>query len=297
MVSELLDLLPTLATIAEERNLRRSLGELAQMHRVSASTYQRAFSRLIGESPKKYSRRLQLEWAALLLLQSKASVLDVALESGFESHEGFTRAFSDHFGAPPKDFRRQHARLAEATEHANLVQHLGPCIGLFRASLQASSPRRDSMNYDITRQTIPAALFLYQEERIAHANIAEGLGRMLPAVFGHAMANGLQLLSPPMAIYQEWGPGMVTLQAGLCVKEASEAEAYSIAQLPEGPAAVTIHTGPYDGLGDAHAAVEQFLHQQSWKQAGAAREIYLTDPGEVPDPKDWKTQIIYPIED
>ena len=30
-------------------------------------------------------------------------------------------------------------------------------------------------------------------------------------------------------------------------------------------------------------------------KAGPAREIYLTDPGEVPDPKDWKTQLVWPI--
>ena len=56
-----------------------------------------------------------------------------------------------------------------------------------------------------------------------------------------------------------------------------------------------MHTGPYDGLGEAHAAVEQFLAEEKLQKAGAPREIYVTDPGEVPDPKDWKTQVIWPV--
>ena len=65
--------------------------------------------------------------------------------------------------------------------------------------------------------------------------------------------------------------------------------------LPACEAAVTIHTGSYDGLGDAHAAMEHFLDEQRLTKAGPAREVYLTDPGEVPDPAQWKTQLIWPV--
>ena len=57
---------------------------------------------------------------------------------------------------------------------------------------------------------------------------------------------------------------------------------------------MTVHTGSYDGLGDAHAALEQFLGAEGAQASGPAREIYLTDPGEVPNPDDWKTQVIRP---
>ena len=39
----------------------------------------------------------------------------------------------------------------------------------------------------------------------------------------------------------------------------------------------------------------QFLAEHGLRKSGAAREVYLTDPGEVPDPKQWKTQIVWPI--
>jgi AraC-like DNA-binding protein len=59
------DLLPTLAKLAARRGERRSLAELAREAGTSESTFQRAFSRIVGESPKQYTRRLQLERATL----------------------------------------------------------------------------------------------------------------------------------------------------------------------------------------------------------------------------------------
>jgi AraC-like DNA-binding protein len=47
-----------------------------------------------------------LDRGAWLLLTSRVTVLDVALETGFESHETFTRAFRTRFGETPSSFRK-----------------------------------------------------------------------------------------------------------------------------------------------------------------------------------------------
>ena len=290
---ELDDLLPTLADIAAHRDERRSLAELAADAGTSASTFQRAFSRLVGESPKQFTRRLQLESAALALIATDRSVLDIALDVGFDSHEGFTRVFAATFGVPPREFRDRNRHLAADPKHAALISHLGPCIGLFRTLL--ATPKDSVMNYDITRQPIAATTFLYKKARCSHADIAKTLAGLLGPVFQFAMTNGIELRSPPTTLYTEWGPGMVTIHAGLMVAAATPPDGMYVETLPACEAAVTVHTGAYDGLGDAHAAVEQFLAEHGLHKAGAPREVYLTDPGEVPDPKQWKTQIIWPV--
>ncbi len=290
------ELLPILAGLAASRAERHSLQSLAEAAGVSPSTFQRGFSRVVGESPKQFTRRLQLECAALELISSERSILDVALDAGFESHEGFTRVFASHFGRSPREFRKRYAPLAADARHLDLVERLGPCIGMFRASL-ARSPQSEEIrvSYDITRQAIGESVFLYKKGRCAHGDIGKMLGQLLPAVFQYAVKNGVVFRSPPTAIYQEWGPGMVTFHAGLSVAAATPIDDFHVDMLPACEAAVTIHTGSYDGLGDAHAAVEQFIAARGWRKAAAPREIYLTDPGEVPDPKDWKTQIVWPV--
>lgn len=281
------DLLPTLAKLAAHRDERHSLADLARELGTSASTFQRAFSRLVGESPKQFSRRLQLESAALALLSSDRSVLDIALDAGFESHEGFTRAFASYFSTPPTEFRARHAHLAASP----FITSIGPCIGLFHAPLHQET----SMSYDITRQQLPVATFLYMKARCSHAEIAKALGPMFGAVFKHAVTSGLVLKSPPTTLYTQWGPGMVSIHAGLLTDPTTASADMFVEELPATEAAVTIHTGPYDGLGDAHAAMEQFLHEHGLEKAGPPREVYITDPGQVPDPAQWKTQIIWPV--
>lgn len=59
-----------------------------------------------GETPGAHYRRLRLDRSAWLLLTSGATVLDVALETGWESHESFTRAFCARFGVTPSAFRK-----------------------------------------------------------------------------------------------------------------------------------------------------------------------------------------------
>ena len=297
MSQTLEDLLPTLARLAAHRDERHSLAELARDAGTSASTFQRAFSRILGESPKQYTRRLQLESAALELISTTRSVLDVALDAGFDSHEGFTRVFSSHFGLPPREFRQRHAHLASNAAYAALIDQVGPCVGLFRASLTHTTYIEDrTMNYDITRQSIAESIFLYKTARCSHAEVAKTLGGLLGSVFQYAMKQGIELRSPPTTLYQEWGPGMVTIHAGMMVAAAANPpDGMHVIALPACEAAVTIHTGSYDGLGDAHAAVEQFLAQHDLQKAGAPREVYLTDPGQVPDPAQWKTQLVWPI--
>jgi AraC family transcriptional regulator len=67
----------------------------------------RIFSELLGIAPFEYIRRLRLTSSALTLRDENAKVVDVALDYVFDSHEGFTRAFSKEFGITPKKYARR----------------------------------------------------------------------------------------------------------------------------------------------------------------------------------------------
>ncbi|WP_158221233.1 helix-turn-helix domain-containing protein [Kineosporia sp. R_H_3] len=61
-----------------------------------------------GEPPGALRRRILLERAAYRLATAAESVrvVDLAHEAGFDTHDGFTRAFTRAFGAPPSVWRR-----------------------------------------------------------------------------------------------------------------------------------------------------------------------------------------------
>lgn len=81
---------------------------LAREAHYSRFHFQRMFREATGETPGSCQRRLRLERAAYHLLQSDRSVTELAFESGFDSLEGFSRAFRKAAGISPSHFRRIH---------------------------------------------------------------------------------------------------------------------------------------------------------------------------------------------
>jgi AraC family transcriptional regulator len=62
------------------------------------------FKALTGKSPFEYIRALRLSRAAVRLRDEDVKIVDVAFDFVFDSHEGFTRAFSKQFGVTPHCF-------------------------------------------------------------------------------------------------------------------------------------------------------------------------------------------------
>lgn len=81
-----------------------SLHMLANEARYSPWHSMRIFKELTGKTPFEYIRALRLSKAALVLRDQDTRVIDVAFDFVFDSHEGFTRAFSKQFGLTPRDY-------------------------------------------------------------------------------------------------------------------------------------------------------------------------------------------------
>ena len=64
----------------------------------------RLFEQYTGLSPAHYIRRLKLSKSALRLRDESVKVLDVAMELGFGSVDGYQRAFRNEFGVNPKEY-------------------------------------------------------------------------------------------------------------------------------------------------------------------------------------------------
>ena len=156
------------------------------------------------------------------------------------------------------------------------------------------------MAYSITKKTLAAQPVLVVRRRIPRSAIAATIGEVLPYVFLHAQKNGIALAGLPLTRYVEMGPGLITIEPGMRVIGAAPSPGTSEGDvtaelLPGGPAATTIHAGPYDKLSDAYAAIEQWIEAKGLTPVGAPWECYLNDPGEFPDPKDWKTEVFWPL--
>ncbi|MCA9515767.1 MAG: AraC family transcriptional regulator [Myxococcales bacterium] len=85
-----------------------SLEALSSVARASRFHFHRRFAASAAMSPHEYVQRLRLCRAAVVLVFAPAvQVVEVALASGYESHEAFTRAFRQRLGQAPSTFRRR----------------------------------------------------------------------------------------------------------------------------------------------------------------------------------------------
>jgi AraC family transcriptional regulator len=127
-----------------------SVERLSSVAAFSKYHFHRQFSELFGIGVHKYVHLVRLKRASYQLafrdgigIASRAgagTILDVALASGYESHEAFSRAFKKAFGQTPSEFRDQpqwapwhalyqpliHLRIAHMTpdyraEHVKIV--------------------------------------------------------------------------------------------------------------------------------------------------------------------------------
>ena len=89
-----------LDAVLDEEN--RTLGDMADDAYASPYHFNRLLSRDAGEPPVAMRRRVMLERAAWQLKQG-STVTDAAFEAGYESVEGFARAFAKAFGHPPSE--------------------------------------------------------------------------------------------------------------------------------------------------------------------------------------------------
>jgi len=68
---------------------------------ISTRQLERLFGKYLNSSPKKYFMEMRLERARHLLLQSEASITEVAMACGFDSPGHFSRVYRSAFGVTP----------------------------------------------------------------------------------------------------------------------------------------------------------------------------------------------------
>jgi hypothetical protein len=67
-------------------------------------------------------------------------------------------------------------------------------------------------------------------------------------------------------------------------------------ELPAGPAAVTTHIGPFEGLEAAWMAFRATIDQLGRRRADDPWEVYFVGPGSGVDEAEWRTELVWPLE-
>ncbi len=92
-----------------EKDYRRKwrIADIAKIAGMAPSTLIPVFKRATGHAPIDYLLRIRALKAAELLIQTERTVTDIALESGFEDSNYFSRQFKKTYNTSPSEYRKR----------------------------------------------------------------------------------------------------------------------------------------------------------------------------------------------
>src|SRR5262245_22088261 len=208
---------------------------LARVAHFSPFHFHRLFRALVGENVSEYVRRLRLESAAVALKTSEKSVLEIALAAGYGTHEAFTRAFRQMFGASPTQFR--------AGQHP-----------LYTPKEPETMTAADTTPRDVRIETLPPRRVAFLRHVGPYLDVGPTFQRLMAwagrrGLFGpDTVVLGICLddpeVTPPDKIRYD-----CCVTAGEHVRPEGEV---GVQTVEGGEYAALTHVGPYERLGEAY---------------------------------------------
>ena len=209
-----------------------ALEDLARVAHFSPYHFHRIFRGMVGESVKEHVRRLRLERAARRLRFTDETVTMIALDSGYQTPESFTRAFDAMFGESPSGFRQSSRDLtAPARERTP-----GP-------PLDVRIERIGPLRLAFVRHVGP-----YDEVGIAWGKLMSWAGRR------GLLGPGMKMMGVVHDDFEITPPETLRYDAALPVDESVQPSGeLGIQTLEPREYAAATHRGPYTALGETYA--------------------------------------------
>lgn len=137
---------------------------------------------------------------------------------------------------------------------------------------------------------------LYIRREIPLSRLQQTMGECFGALFGYGQKAGLAIAGNPISRYVTTGDGLWTVDCVLPLSQPADSNGeIESGVLVSGPVAFAVHEGPYDRLSETYSAIEKWIDENGYSPGGPPWESYVTDPGQVPNPADWRTEVFWPL--
>jgi AraC family transcriptional regulator len=282
----------TVSAVLTSLDTALDLEALARHAALSPFHFHRLFSGILGETPLELHRRLRLERAASQLASGEAPVTEIAFSAGYETHEAFTRAFRQHYGASPTEFRGAHATGVSGCARPPQFE-LRARSGIHFRTAAEDVPRLVVIEGESTMQVTIKTMPEMRVAALRHVGPYQRISETF-AKLGDVVGRAHLFDGPPtmLAIFYD-DPQVVPAKdlrsdAGLVVGEGvSLPDGLEERRLGAGRYATLTYQGSYEALGDAWARfMGEWLPRSGERAANAPTyEIYRNTPAQVPTEK------------
>lgn len=214
-----------------------TLSQLSAIACFSKYHFHRLFTAYTGLSLQQYIRWLRLKRAAHQLTLSKdTTIIDIALNAGFESHEAFTRVFKQVSGMTPSEFRTQ--------PDWSLWEKIPYCLPKLKGEMMLA----------VTIKTIPARRLAMVEHRGDVEKLIESLNKLTMWMQKQSIELNLKSGEAFGFAYDDpktTEPADFRFDIGITVPENFKLTGAVVEKrLPAGRYAVALHRGSRDTIGN-----------------------------------------------
>ncbi len=127
--------------------------------------------------------------------------------------------------------------------------------------------------------------------------LSEAMGSTYGRIMEYLGSVGIQPSGPPFAVYHNMDMTALDVEIGILVPSPVEGRGdLAPGTIPGGRAAVGMHTGPYETIGESYDALMAFVRENGLEMGPFSYEFYLNDPGSCP-PEELQTEIFFPIKE
>ncbi len=270
-----------------EKNIEKplSLDPLAAVANFSPFHFHRIFSAYAGETLSEHIRRIRLEKAARKLYFPDGPITDIALAAGFETPAAFTKAFKQHFGKSPSEYKKM--RQQGLLSPRNLIDR--------RPERKKGKVMKPEMRA-LPEQNV---LFVRRTGRYNKA-ASEAWEALMKFAYPHHIMNkdtkciGISHDSPEITPEEK-------IRYDACITftgNAKPAGEVGLQTIAGGRYAVFLHMGPYTSFHKTY----DYIMAQWYPESGEkfrnlpCFEIYLNRDPRRTKPENLKTEIYMPIE-
>ena len=154
---------------------------------------------------------------------------------------------------------------------------------------------KEYKGYQVKVVDFPAHQYVGARGKIAMTEISAFMGQHFPRIAAALGKANLPLDGAPSGLYYSWdeASGMTELVAAIPVKPPAAIPDTEVIPVSTGKALLIDYFGPYEGLTNAHFAMDEFAKTTGVKTKMPVIEEYITDPMTEPDSQKWLTKIYY----
>lgn len=256
--------------------------ELANMSFYSQFHFHRIMRSYLGEPLGEYIKRKRLETAVFLLKITDKKIAEISMKVGYENTPSFNKAFKQHFGISPTEYRSDSMRELEFNFNNNKYYIM--------KNLKSAQPKI---------KTIKPEKVIYTTE-LGDYNVSAGKAwtrisefAQKKRLFGfRTKFYGISYDDPDVTPADK-----LRYDACMTVSKKVEAEGdIGVKELPGGKYAIFLHLGPYDQLKSSYDYIfGKWVIENNIELSNApCMEKYLNN-AEKTKPEKLKTEIMIPM--